>query len=330
MEKRSGIKHQDDHQSSITGLILGNSDAIQAVRKRIEKLAGTNLRVLILGETGTGKELVAAALHRLSGRGQRSFVAVNCAAIPSELIESELFGHEKGSFSGATAQRIGKFEQADGGTLFLDEIGDMSLLAQAKVLRALEEGKIERVGGNKLISVDVWVIAATNRDLAQMVASGAFRDDLYYRLYGSSIEIPPLRHRREDVPLLADAFRKEACLQNNLGRRVFTAEAAQRLTLLEWPGNVRQLKNFVARAVIECDENVINVDQVEALVMKMNCKHQHHPQFGSATFEEVKRFHFTETLRTCNGNVAASARSLGVDEKTVRKHLRDVQLDLHR
>lgn len=230
--------------------ILGESTKIKQVLEIVDRVGPTEARVLITGENGTGKELVAKAIYRKSKRISKPFVEVNCAAIPSELIESELFGHEKGSFTGATAQRIGKFEQADGGTLFLDEIGDMSLQAQAKVLRALEEGKVERVGGTKLISVDTRVIAATNKDLSEEIRKGNFRNDLYHRLNVIPIHIPPLRERRDDIPSLVRAFIDEVCTKNGLAKKNITEEGIMELKRRDWPGNVRELKNAVERIII--------------------------------------------------------------------------------
>jgi two-component system, NtrC family, nitrogen regulation response regulator NtrX len=244
--------------------ILGDSTRIKEILAVIERVAPTDVRVLITGENGTGKELVARAIQRLSKRGNKSFVEVNCAAIPSELIESELFGHEKGSFTGATSQRIGKFEQADGGTLFLDEIGDMSFRAQAKVLRALEEGTIERVGGNKLISVDVRVIAATNKNLEEEIKKGNFRDDLYHRLRVIPMHVPALRERREDIPLLTKAFIDDVCTRNGIARKSISEEALNRLSMLEWRGNVRELKNTVERLVILSPGTTIDISLVDA------------------------------------------------------------------
>jgi transcriptional regulator with GAF, ATPase, and Fis domain len=207
---------------------------------------------------------VARAVHRQSRRQQKQLVEVNCAAIPNELIESELFGHEKGAFTGATNQRIGKFELADGGTLFLDEIGDMSLNAQAKVLRAIEEGKIERVGGNKQIAVDVRLIAATNKNLAEMIKLGTFREDLYHRLNVIPIVVPPLRERRDDIPLLANAFAEEICRRYGMAKKKFSDEAVTRLQSIEWTGNVRELRNIVERLVIMTPSTTIEADQVES------------------------------------------------------------------
>ncbi|HZI21984.1 MAG TPA: sigma-54 dependent transcriptional regulator [Gemmatimonadales bacterium] len=230
--------------------IVGASRAVKGVIERIEKVAPTTARVLITGENGTGKELVARAIHALSSRAQGPFVEVNCAAIPAELIESELFGHVKGSFTGAFADRAGKFELADGGTLFLDEIGDMSLAAQAKVLRALEEGVISRVGSGKTAAVDVRVVAATNKDLRAEIAAGRFREDLLYRLNVVPIEVPPLRARRADIPQLVQHFSSRLTASGGLQPRRFDAEALQRLAAHDWPGNIRELRNAVERLLI--------------------------------------------------------------------------------
>lgn len=243
--------------------ILGKSKAINEILSLVKRVAPTDARVMITGENGTGKELVARAIHTGSKRADKPFVEVNCAAIPAELIESELFGHEKGSFTGATTQRFGKFEQADGGTLFLDEIGDMSLPAQAKVLRALEEQTIERVGGNKLITVDVRVLAATNKDLLGENKEGRFRNDLYHRLNVIPVHVPPLRERREDIPILVDAFLADVCSRNGLARKTITPEGMKLLAQRNWPGNVRELRNTVERLVILSSGNEIDVQQLE-------------------------------------------------------------------
>jgi two-component system nitrogen regulation response regulator NtrX len=231
-------------------VMVGDSPAMQAVRDQIDRAAATASRILIQGESGTGKELVARALHAAGDRSGKPFVKVNCAAIPEELIESELFGAVKGSYTGATESRDGKFLQADRGTLFLDEVGDMSLRAQAKVLRALQEGEIEKVGGRHTARVDVRVLAATNKDLQAEVAAGRFREDLYFRLNVIPLLVPPLRERREDIPALANHFLARYCAENNLPPRTFSTEALQILSLLSWPGNVRELHNAVERLTI--------------------------------------------------------------------------------
>jgi two-component system nitrogen regulation response regulator NtrX len=220
--------------------------------------------VLITGENGTGKELIARAIHRASKRNAKQFVEVNCAAIPSEMIESELFGHEKGSFTGATAQRIGKFEQADGGMLFLDEIGDMSLQAQAKVLRALEEGTIERVGGSKLISVDVRVLSATNKKLEEEIGKGNFRSDLFHRINVIPIHAPALRDHRDDIPILVQSFIDDVCSRNGIARKSISSEAINVLLRHNWPGNVRELKNAVERLVILSHGTSIDISVLDS------------------------------------------------------------------
>ncbi|WP_151087754.1 sigma-54-dependent transcriptional regulator [Hymenobacter baengnokdamensis] len=240
--------------------MVGASAALGAVRKAIEKVAPTDARVLITGPNGAGKEMVARQLHQLSPRANGPLVEVNCAAIPSELIESELFGHEKGSFTSAVKQRIGKFEQADGGTLFLDEIGDMSLSAQAKVLRALQESKITRVGGEKEISVNVRVVAATNKNLLQEIADKNFREDLYHRLSVILIQVPALNDRREDIPELVQKFLQDIAADYGNKPKTISASALKYLQGLDWRGNIRELRNVVERLVIMSDATIEEAD----------------------------------------------------------------------
>ena len=241
--------------------LVGQSPAMHQLRQLIETAGPTNSRVLIGGENGTGKELVARAIHLQSARADRPFVAVNCAAIPETLIESELFGHEKGSFSGATSMKRGQFEQADGGTLFLDEIGDMSLNTQAKVLRALQEQQFTRVGGTKLLKVDVRVLAASNKDLLKEIEKGTFREDLYYRLNVVPIVVPPLRERREDIPVLIRHFMKLHAEEQGLRIKEVTPEAMHVFQQYEWPGNIRELRNLIERLMIMVPGNVIDATQ---------------------------------------------------------------------
>ncbi|PRY32760.1 DNA-binding NtrC family response regulator [Spirosoma oryzae] len=243
--------------------IVGESDPIRRVKETINRVAATEARVLITGPNGSGKEMVAKQIHEKGSRSAMSLVEVNCAAIPSELIESELFGHEKGAFTGAAARRVGKFEQADGGTLFLDEIGDMSLSAQAKVLRALQENKITRVGGDKEIKVNVRVIAATNKDLRQEIANGNFREDLFHRLSVIVIHVPPLADRRGDIPLLTDKFLQDIATEYGATAKDLTSDAMTYLQSLPWTGNVRELRNVVERLVIMCGDE-INLEDVRA------------------------------------------------------------------
>lgn len=240
--------------------ILGNSEAIVKIKESIERVAPTDARVLVTGPNGSGKELVARWLHEKSNRSTSPLIEVNCAAIPSELIESELFGHEKGSFTSAIKQRIGKFEQADGGTLFLDEIGDMSLSAQSKVLRALQENKITRVGGEKEIEVNVRVIAATNKNLVEEIDKGAFRMDLYHRLSVINIYVPPLKERKEDIALIAKSFLSEICADYGIPEKQISAAGMKALENLEWTGNIRELHNMIERLIILSDKVITDVE----------------------------------------------------------------------
>lgn len=240
--------------------LIGESAPIKLIKAMIEKVAPTDARVLITGPNGTGKEVVARMIHSLSNRADAAFVEVNCAAIPSELIESELFGHMKGSFTGAVKDRAGKFEQADGGTIFLDEIGDMSLSAQAKVLRALQENKITRVGADKDIDVNVRVIAATNKNLEEEIKAGRFREDLYHRLSVILIQVPTLNERVEDIPLLADHFITQICEESGVAKSTITPDALAELQKINWTGNIRELRNVIERLLILCDKNITAKD----------------------------------------------------------------------
>mgnify|MGYP006422183053 FL=1 len=240
--------------------MIGESKEINKIKEMIQKVAPSDARVLITGSNGTGKELVARSLHKLSNRSKAPFIEVNCAAIPSELIESELFGHEKGAFTSAIKQRKGKFEQADGGTIFLDEIGDMSSSAQAKVLRALQENKITRVGGDKDIKVNVRILAATNKDLRKEIEDGNFREDLYHRLGVILIHVPALNDRRDDIPLLADHFIKIVCADHGVPQKTFANNAIKSLQELNWTGNIREFRNVIERLVILCDAEISKAD----------------------------------------------------------------------
>jgi two-component system, NtrC family, nitrogen regulation response regulator NtrX len=259
LEKETKILQKKVHKSKITE-IIGESDSIKNIKSLIEKVASTDARVLITGGNGSGKELVARQLHELSSRNNMPFVEVNCAAIPSELIESELFGHEKGAFTSAISQRKGKFEQANNGTLFLDEIGDMSQSAQAKVLRALQENKITRVGGDKDIKVNVRVVAATNKDLRKEIEEGKFREDLYHRLNVIPVHVPSLNERKEDIPLLAQHFLNVVCEENSFPVKKLTADALKELQNINWTGNIRELRNVIERLVILCEKEITGKD----------------------------------------------------------------------
>ncbi|HEU4722418.1 MAG TPA: sigma-54 dependent transcriptional regulator [Gemmatimonadaceae bacterium] len=332
---RNALAHLDLHEEN-TRLrdavrsrfeIVGASYAIRAVTEKIERVGKTPARVLITGENGTGKELVARAIHGQSTRAQAPFVEVNCAAIPSELIESELFGHMKGSFTGAVSDRAGKFEQAHGGTLFLDEIGDMSLAAQAKVLRVLQDGVVTRIGGSKPIQVDVRVLAATNKDVEAEIAAGRFREDLFYRLNVVPIHVPPLRERREDIPLLVGHFVAQLTGPGGLAPRVMTDEAVTRLSQLEWPGNVRELRNTIERLLILSSGPRITVDDVDRLVGRRADTSE--AGLGSLldvpTFEEFKhaaeRAYLVAKLRAFDWNVSETARALDMPRSNLYKKI---------
>jgi two-component system nitrogen regulation response regulator NtrX len=243
--------------------MIGESDALQSIREMIEKVAPTDARVLITGSNGSGKELVAREIHNKSARVNAPLIEVNCAAIPSELIESELFGHEKGAFTSAIATRKGKFELAEGGTIFLDEIGDMSISAQAKVLRALQENKITRVGGDKEIKVNVRILAATNKDLKKEIEKGEFREDLFHRLNVIPIQVPSLNERLEDIPLLANHFLNLICADHGVALKKITKEAINELQEKNWTGNIREFRNVIERLIILCDKEITQADVIQ-------------------------------------------------------------------
>src|SRR6056297_1353451 len=264
MDKKNLIKETKNLKKKVSGVydIVGESEAIKHVKEMIEKVAPTDARVLITGENGTGKELVARHLHEQSDRASMPFIEVNCAAIPSELIESELFGHEKGAFTSAHKQRKGKFEQAHEGTIFLDEIGDMSLSAQSKVLKALEEKKISRVGSDKVINVDVRILAATNKNLKEEIEKNRFREDLYHRLSVILIRVPSLDDRKEDIPLLAEHFNELICADYGVSKKIITDDALEELKKISWTGNIREFRNVLERLIILCDKEITGKDVV--------------------------------------------------------------------
>jgi two-component system, NtrC family, nitrogen regulation response regulator NtrX len=305
--------------------IVGASYPIRTVLDRIEKVGPTDARVLITGENGSGKELVARALHRVSARADAPFVEVNCAAIPAELIESELFGHVKGAFTGAHTDRTGKFEQADGGTLFLDEVGDMSLSAQAKVLRALQDGVITRVGSERAIRVDVRVVSATNQDLPGRITEGRFREDLYFRLNVVPIHVPPLRDRRDDIPMLVRHFTERAIEEQRLPPRRLAPETVERLARMDWPGNVRELRNTVERLLILSPGMEVGVRDVERLVGAPADAGLGADLMRAATFAEFKeqaeRTFILSKLREHDWNVSETARSLDMPRSNLYKKI---------
>ena len=333
------LRRRIEVERSQRGALIGNSEAMQRVRSMIDKVAETDATVLVRGESGTGKELVARELHeRNSMRRNGSFVAVNCAALPSELIESELFGHEKGAFTGAAARREGKFEQADGGTLFLDEIGDMSSNVQAKLLRALEERRIERLGANESIPVDVRIVSATHRPLEQEISNGNFRADLFYRLRVVTIDIPALRERREDIPLLAETFVRLAADRYDLPERGLSQGTLKRLLEYSWPGNVRELRNTIDRAVIMAEGDEITPrdlpDEITA-GMPVSSAEGGEENDGlrvpfTADFREdrreFERRYISRCLEHTNGNVTRAAEILDMHRQSLQHKLRQLGL----
>ncbi|MFY3742400.1 sigma-54-dependent transcriptional regulator [Anaeromyxobacter sp. Red801] len=305
--------------------MIGGGPAMQRLFDLVRRTAPSEGRVLITGENGTGKELVARAIHEQSRRRDRPFVKLNCAAVPAELIESELFGHERGAFTGAVAARRGRFEQADGGTLFLDEVGDMPAAMQAKVLRVLQEGELERVGGQQTLRCDVRVVAATNKDLQAEVAAGRFREDLYYRLNVVPIHTPALREHKEDVPELAARFLGEACERN--GRRAMRLgrEAIAALQTHDWPGNVRELRNLVERLAILCDGPEIGADDVVAMLPGARRPRGDRLRAGAAfheLVEEAEREIVLAALEAHQDNVSDTARALGLERSHLYKKMR--------
>jgi two-component system nitrogen regulation response regulator NtrX len=300
-------------------VMIGKSVPMRALRQQIAIAAPTNGRILIYGESGTGKELVARSLHQNSPRAVLPFVELNCAAIPEELIESELFGHTKGAFTGATQAKRGKFEQADGGTLLLDEVSDMSLKVQAKVLRVLEEQRFEPVGSNTSVKVDVRIIAATNKRLDEEIERGVFRADLFYRLNVIPFEVPPLRDRLEDIPLLVTHFNRKYSASYNRAPKTFSDEALDRLSVYEWPGNVRELRNTIERVVIMSAKETIAVDDLPPLGTAEGVRPPTSYNFTSYREgrDAYERNYILRKLAESDGNVTRAAEALGID----RSHL---------
>jgi two-component system nitrogen regulation response regulator NtrX len=305
--------------------LLGDSSPMRALRDRIAQVGRSDARILIRGESGTGKELVAQAIHANSLRANEAFIATNCAAIPADLIESELFGHSKGAFTGASAARAGVFEIAHGGTLFLDEIGDMPLAAQSKLLRVLETGTLSRVGSHREIRVDVRVVAATHRELKQMIEQGGFREDLYHRLHVIPIDVPPLRARVEDISLLAENFLAREVAKQKLPLRRFSASALKCLGRYAWPGNVRELKNFVERLAILSRDEIVDDAFVEA---ELPGDAGAMPQTLREAVEQTERGTILGALRGAEGNVSEAARRLGLERSHLYKKAKSLGLSL--
>ena len=298
---------------------------------QVERVAASESRVAILGETGSGKELIARTIHQQSARRAGPFVTLNCAAVPADLIESELFGHEKGSFTGAAARRIGKFEQAGGGTLFLDEIGDMPLAMQTKLLRVLEEGEIERVGGDKPVPVDARVLVATHRDLEDMVRQGAFRADLFHRVYVFPIVLPPLRERAEEVPILTEYFAAQVAAQNGWREKHFSAEALELLKLYTWPGNVRELRNVVERVLLLSGSDAITADVVNLSLPAAHSGESALPVANGTLAQRMESFErevLLSELRRHHHHMTNAARALGLERSHLYKKCQQLGIDV--
>jgi DNA-binding NtrC family response regulator len=317
------LKRKLDESRRVVPNILGESPAIRQVMDTVRQVAPTRSSVLIQGESGTGKELVARALHELSGR-KGDFVAIHCAAIPETLFESELFGHEKGAFTGAVEQHKGFFEKADGGTIFLDEIGEVPLPVQVKLLRVLETRSFERVGGTQNIAVDVRIVSATNRDLEQMVASGAFREDLYYRLNVVKILIPPLRERTSDIPILVRGFLSQLAAENGKENMTISEPAMAALCAARWPGNIRELRNCVENMVVLCRTGEIGLENVP-----VNIRESSSPGITrdilaapSCDLEKNERILIERALNECGGNRSRAAEKLGISRRTLHRKLK--------
>jgi formate hydrogenlyase transcriptional activator len=309
--------------------IVGSSPALTAVLSRVAKVAGSDSTVLITGETGTGKELVARAIHRRSRRSSSAFVAVNCAAIPRELIASELFGHEKGAFTGAFQRRPGRFELADGGSLFLDEVGELSVEMQIALLRVLQEREFERLGGNHRIRVDVRVIAATNRNLSVAIEEGRFREDLFYRLNVFPIDVPPLRQRAEDIPLLVRYLIARYARETGKSIRRVNKQALHRLQSYPWPGNVRELQNVIERSVIVCESDEFTVDESWLSTRRASDG----PLKLSSALAAQEKTMVEEALRATGGRVdgpSGAAAHLGVPRSTLESRIRALKIDKSR
>ena len=328
LEKENLILRQKDAKKPV---LIGKSPAMKHLLEQIERVAPTDAWVLIRGENGTGKELVAQTIHRLSASSHKPMIEVNCAAIPEELIESELFGHEKGAFTGATESRRGKFDLADGGMLFLDEIGDMSLKTQAKVLRILQEQKFERVGGSKTISVDVRLLAATNKDLEEEIEKGNFRADLFWRLNVVPIHVPPLRDRLEDIPLFVEAFTEEYS-KKGLGSKLFSSAAIKLMQQHNWPGNVRELRNFIERLLIMSPEEEISAEMVKSQQLRGSAETMPETQgsfmvnFSNMSFKEAKKAFEEEFLKARleenDGNISQTAEQIGIERSHLHKKMK--------
>jgi DNA-binding NtrC family response regulator len=331
-------ENQQLRQQLGSGGIVFTGEKMRKLLAQVERVAASETRVCILGETGTGKELIARTIHEKSQRHAGPYVTLNCAAVPAELIESELFGHEKGSFTGAASRHIGKFEQATDGTLFLDEIGDMPLAMQAKLLRVLEQGEVERIGGDKPIKVNVRVVVATHRKLEEQVKQGNFRQDLFHRIFVFPIVLPPLRERPEDIPALAAHFAAQIVKQNNWKEITFTPEALQALQAHSWPGNIRELRNVVERLLLFAEGDTVTPATVQAALPMQGGAEGNVASFGSgASFgtgtlaervEQVERQMILEEIKRHNQNITNTAKALGLERSHLYKKCQQLGIDL--
>ncbi|MEE9912382.1 MAG: sigma-54 dependent transcriptional regulator [Deltaproteobacteria bacterium] len=321
------LKQKVSHQYELTGTSL----VITELKEMIHIVAPTNAWILIMGENGTGKELVARSIHHLSRRSHKPIVEVNCAAIPEELIESELFGHEKGAFTGATEKKRGKFDLAHEGTIFLDEVADMSLKAQAKILRILQEKKFERVGGNKVIDMDVRVLAATNKDLEKEMEAGRFRQDLYYRLHVIPLRVPPLRDRKEDIPFLTERFLLDFAAKEGQQPKILSGGALERLMAHDWPGNVRELKNIIERLIILTPSNEIRADDIPELNVKTETSLLA-PESSAVSDSlrdarlDFERQFIIKKLEEYDGNISKTAEAIGLERSNLHKKLKSLKV----
>ncbi|MCK9588198.1 MAG: sigma-54 dependent transcriptional regulator [Terrimicrobiaceae bacterium] len=318
------LRERVDKQLTIDGMI-GRSPAMIEVFDTIKQVAPSKATVLIQGESGTGKELAAHALHHLSPRAGEKFLAVHCAALAPELLASELFGHEKGAFTGAFERRIGRFEQAKGGTLFLDEIGEIDAGTQVKILRVLGERNFERVGGNQTLQTDVRLIAATNKDLARLVSEGKFREDLYFRLHVVPLTMPPLRDRKVDIPLLVDAFLKESAVENGKAFRELAPEAMTAVLDYDWPGNVRELRTAIEHGVVMCTASKIALRDLPASVRNRKAE-PIPPSPGGLNLQESETALILRALDDCRGNRTDAARMLGISRRTLHRRLKELNI----
>ena len=324
-EQRALVEHAE-RRVEFEGIITAN-DNMRRIIRMVQRIADSKLTVLILGESGTGKDLVATALHRHSPRGGKPYRAINCAGLNENLLESELFGHVKGAFTGAVADRKGLFEVVDGGTLFLDEVGDMPLPMQAKLLRTLENGEIQPVGANEIRRVDVRVVAATRRELREMVEAGKFRDDLFYRLNQAAVRLPPLRERREDIPLLVDHFISVAARLHDKKVQSISPEAVRRLSSQPWPGNIRELRSVIEQMVVLADKPRLEVDDLpEHLHASTDIVLAALPTTAGLTMVQLEKLHIANTLRLTGGNRDKTAKILGIGARTLYRKLREYEL----